>query len=63
MTKNYYVTHASREMKIHSELNHHNIVKCYGHIELENDNDSFGTILEYCEGHDLSIYMKSHKFI
>ena len=69
-------------MKVHSELDHPNIVKCYGHkvlflqnfnnfyqfcekshIELENDHDSFGTVLELCEGKDLSIYLKKHKII
>ena len=41
---------------MHKELNHPNIVRLYDTIEI--DNNSFGTILEYCEGPDLSYYMK-----
>ena len=40
-------------------LNHPNIVKHYGTVEI--DQNAFFTILEYCEGPDLSYYLKKHK--
>jgi tousled-like kinase len=45
-----------REYKVHAELNHANIVRLYGTVEI--DSNSFGTVLEYCEGPDLSFYLK-----
>ena len=58
-TKQQYIKHAMREYKVHAELNHPNIVKLYGTVEI--DSNSFGTVLEYCEGPDLSFYLKQHK--
>lgn len=51
MVKQNYIKHAIRESKIHSELQHPNIVKLYDTVEI--DNNSFCTVLEYCEGPDL----------
>ena len=59
--KNNYIKHALRENKIHSLLNHPNIVKLYDTVEI--DTNSFCTILEHCEGQDLSIFRKKNKTI
>ena len=40
-------------------LNHPNIVKLYQTITI--DKNAFSTVLEYCEGPDLSYYLKKHK--
>ena len=59
--KNNYIKHVLRENKTHAELNHPNIVKLYDTMEI--DKDSFCTVLEYCEGGDLSIFRKKVKTI
>lgn len=56
-----YIKHALRENKIHRELNHPRIVKHYDTLEV--DNNCFCTVLEYCPGEDLNMYMKKHKLI
>lgn len=56
-----YIKHALRENKIHRELNHPRIVKHFDTLEV--DNNCFCTILEYCPGEDLSMYMKKHKIL
>lgn len=56
-----YIKHALRETSVHKELSHPNIVKLYDTIEI--DSNSFGTILEYCDGPDLSQYIKKYKQI
>ena len=42
-------------------LSHPNIVRSYDTVEI--DSNSFCTVLEYCEGPDLSHYLKKHKKI
>ena len=59
--KDNYIKHTIRENQIHQEFNHHNIVKHYGTIDI--DNNSFCTILEYCTGPDLASYLKKNKNI
>lgn len=59
--KSLYIKHALRESKIQQQLNHPNIVKLYDTVEI--DQNSFCTVLEYCEGPDLSQYLKKHKLI
>jgi tousled-like kinase len=49
--KNNYIKHALRENKIHSRLDHPNIVKLYDTVEI--DKNSFCTVLEYSNGGDL----------
>lgn len=61
IVKQNYIKHAIRESKIHSELQHPNIVKLYDTVEI--DNNSFCTVLEYCEGPDLQLYLKENKQI
>jgi len=55
------VKHANREFEVHKELNHPNIVRLYDCINI--DDHSFATVLEYCEGPDLSMYLKQHKIL
>lgn len=59
--KNNYVKHANRESDVHKELNHPNIVRLFDCISI--DDHSFATVLEYCEGPDLSSYLKQHKIL
>jgi len=56
-----YIKHALRENKIHRELNHPRIVKHYDTLEV--DNNCFCTVLEFCPGEDLNMYMKKHKIV
>lgn len=48
--------HALREYNIHKSLNHPRVVKLYDVFEI--DANSFCTVLEYCDGHDLDFYLK-----
>ncbi len=57
--KENYIKHACRENKIHKELNHPNIIRLFDTVEI--DKNSFCTILEYCDGGDLSIFRKKNK--
>jgi len=57
--KTQYIRHAARETQTHKTLNHPNIVKLYETFEL--DQISLCTILEYCNGCDLSLYLKQNK--
>ncbi|CAG4911204.1 unnamed protein product [Colias eurytheme] len=56
-----YIKHALREYNIHKALDHPRIVKLYDVFEI--DGNSFCTVLEYCNGHDLDFYLKQHKTI
>lgn len=60
-SKENYIKHALRENQIQTELVHPNIVKLYASVEI--DQNSFCTVLEYCEGPDLSQYLKRYKCI
>lgn len=53
--------HALREYNIHKALDHPRVVKLYDVFEI--DANSFCTVLEYCDGHDLDFYLKQHKMI
>uniref|UniRef100_A0AC34FM93 Protein kinase domain-containing protein n=1 Tax=Panagrolaimus sp. ES5 TaxID=591445 RepID=A0AC34FM93_9BILA len=53
-----YVKHAIREKDIHKTLDHPNIVKMYELLTI--DQDTFCTVLEYCDGNDLDLYLKQH---
>ena len=50
-----------REYNIHKSLEHPRIVRLYDVFEI--DANSFCTVLEYCDGHDLDFYLKQHKTI
>lgn len=54
-----YIKHALREYNIHKKLDHMNIVKLYDVFEI--DSNSFCTVLEYIEGHDLDFLLKQTK--
>ena len=56
-----YIKHALREYNIHKQLDHPRIVRLFDVFEI--DSNSFCTVLEYCDGHDLDFYLKQHKFI
>ncbi len=51
-----YIKHALREYNIHKNLQHSRIVNLYDVFEI--DANSFCTVLEYCDGHDLDFYLK-----
>lgn len=57
----YLFRHALREYNIHKALDHPRVVKLYDVFEI--DANSFCTVLEYCDGHDLDFYLKQHKTI
>ena len=59
--KKNYTKHATREYDIHKSLNHHNIVCLYDVFGI--DVNSFCTVLEYCDGMDLDMYLKIHKVL
>jgi serine/threonine protein kinase len=52
----YVCRHALREYNIHKALDHPRVVKLYDVFEI--DANSFCTVLEYCDGHDLDFYLK-----
>ena len=51
-----YIKHALREYNIHKNLQHPRIVTLFDVFEI--DANSFCTVLEYCDGHDLDFYLK-----
>lgn len=51
-----FYRHALREYNIHKALEHQRVVKLYDVFEI--DANSFCTVLEYCDGHDLDFYLK-----
>ncbi|SPR00886.1 unnamed protein product (mitochondrion) [Plasmodiophora brassicae] len=51
-----YTRHASREYEIHKQLQHPRIVLLYDVFAI--DDQCFCTILEYCDGSDLDMYLK-----
>jgi len=57
--KRNYTKHATREYDIHKSLNHCNIVSLFDVFGI--DVNSFCTVLEYCDGMDLDMYLKIHK--
>ena len=53
-----YIRHAVREYDIHKKLAHPRIVKLYDVFEI--DNNTFCTVLEYCNGPDLDFQLKQN---
>ena len=53
--------HALREYNIHKSLEQSRIVRLFDVFEI--DNNSFCTVLEYCDGNDLDFYLKQNKSI
>ena len=58
-SRSNYIRHALRENQVHRFLKHLNIVEHFDSVEI--DSNSFCTILEYCNGPDLSTYIKQNK--
>lgn len=56
-----YMKHASRESKIHEKLEHPRIVRLFDSFVI--DQNSFCTVLEYCDGNDLDFVLKQQKTI
>jgi len=56
-----YIKYALREYNIHKALEHARIVKLFDVFEI--DANSFCTVLEYCDGHDLDFHLKQNKII
>jgi len=54
--KENYIKHAIREYNIHKSVVHPKIVTLYDVFEI--DDNSFCTVLEYCNGPDLDLYLK-----
>ncbi|XP_031560993.1 serine/threonine-protein kinase tousled-like 2 [Actinia tenebrosa] len=59
--KKNYIKHSVREYNIHKTLNHPRIVQLYDVFEI--DNDTFCTVMEYCDGQDLDFFLKQHKIV
>lgn len=56
-----YVRHSTREYTIHKSLKHPRVVRLIDVFEI--DDDSFCTVLEYCEGTDLDAFLKTRKVL
>ncbi|XP_064401132.1 serine/threonine-protein kinase tousled-like 2 [Halichondria panicea] len=54
-----YIKHALREYNIHKKLHHSNIVQLFDVFEI--DSNSFCTVLEHIDGHDLDFLLKQNK--
>jgi serine/threonine protein kinase len=54
-----YLRHAERECEIHTSLVHDRIVSLYDVFEI--DENTFCTVMEYCDGGDLDSYLKQNK--
>jgi tousled-like kinase len=59
--KENYTKHAVREYNIHKSVVHPKIVQLYDVFEI--DDNSFATILEYCDGPDLDLYLKMQQYL
>lgn len=57
--KRNFIKHAMREYHIHKELRHPRVVRMLDIFEI--DDNSFGTVLEYCDGCDLDAYLRERK--
>lgn len=57
--KRSFIRHSMREYEIHKSLDHPRVVKLVDIFEI--DENTFCTVLEYCEGCDLDSYLRQHK--
>jgi tousled-like kinase len=55
------VKHAVREYNIHKSVVHPKIVQLYDVFEIDENN--FCTVLEYCNGPDLDLYLKTQNIL
>eukprot|EP00899_Mesostigma_viride_P015345 jgi/Mesvir1/23811/Mv10623-RA.2 len=56
--KQSYLRHAMREYQIHKAVAHPNVVQLFDIFQI--DENTFATILEYCEGMDLDAHLKAN---
>jgi tousled-like kinase len=59
--KENYIKHVLRECQIHKSVKHPRLIQMFDTFIL--DNNTFVTVLEYCEGYDLDLYIKKHQKI
>ncbi|CAN8066507.1 unnamed protein product [Agarophyton chilense] len=57
--KRSFIRHAMREYDIHKSLKHPRVVQLIDIFEI--DENTFCTVLEYCEGSDLDSHLRAHK--
>ena len=57
--KKSFIKHAMREYDIHKSLNHPRVVGLVDIFEI--DNNTFCTVLQYCDGCDLDSYLRAHR--
>lgn len=59
--KRNFIRHAMREYHIHKDLRHPRVVRMLNIFEI--DDNSFGTVLQYCDGCDLDAYLRSRSLL
>lgn len=57
--KENYIKHVLRECQIHKSVNHPRLIQMFDTFIF--DNNTFVTVLEYCNGYDLDLYIKKHQ--
>lgn len=57
--KRSFIRHAMREYEIHKSLKHPRVVQLVDIFEI--DDNTFCTVLEYCDGKDLDSYLRANK--
>jgi tousled-like kinase len=59
--KENYIKHVLRECQIHKSVHHPRLIQMFDTFIY--DNNTFVTVLEYCNGYDLDLYIKKHQRI
>lgn len=59
--KENYIKHVLRECQIHKSVKHPRLIQMFDTFIL--DNNTFVTVLEFCDGYDLDLYIKKHQKI
>jgi tousled-like kinase len=59
--KSSYIKHVLRECQIHKNIDHPRVVKMYDTFLY--DNNTYVTVLDYCDGNDLDFHLKTQKLI
>ncbi|KAL0488730.1 hypothetical protein AKO1_015814 [Acrasis kona] len=59
--KENYIKHVFRECQIHKSVHHPRLIQMFDTFIF--DNNTFVTVLEYCNGNDLDLYIKKHQRI
>lgn len=59
--KRNFIRHAMREYEIHKALRHPRVVKLIDIFEY--DENTFCTVLEYCDGSDLDSHLRAHQIL